>query len=65
MARHDALEAWAAQRLHVARSHGRNGTKGTKGHDLGHSFASGVVKVEPLSDAQALLGHARITTTMR
>ncbi|WP_156028225.1 tyrosine-type recombinase/integrase [Candidatus Solirubrobacter pratensis] len=128
--------AWLDERLHVRRSHGRNGTKGTKGghgrsvpmiadlaalldglsqrdhstglddlvlvdelgdrlngwtlrrhfygalgpaglahlresdpplrwHDLRHSFASLAVKVKPLSDVQALLGHAHITTTMR
>ena len=34
-------------------------------HDLRHSFASLAVKVKPLSDVQAWLGHADVKTTMR
>ena len=34
-------------------------------HDLRHAFGSTAVNAFPLSDVQAMLGHARITTTMR
>ena len=34
-------------------------------HDLRHMFGSAAVKEFPLSDVQAMLGHAHITTTMR
>lgn len=34
-------------------------------HDLRHMFGSTAVKAFPLSDVQAMLGHAHITTTMR
>ena len=34
-------------------------------HDLRHVFGSTAVKAFPLSDVQAMLGHAHITTTMR
>jgi integrase len=34
-------------------------------HDLRHAFGSTAVKAFPLSDVQAMLGHAHITTTMR
>jgi integrase len=34
-------------------------------HDLRHTFATLAVKVKPLSDVQALCGHADISTTMR
>ena len=34
-------------------------------HDLRHVFGSTAVKVFPLSDVQAMLGHAHVTTTMR
>jgi integrase len=34
-------------------------------HDLRHMFGSTAVKTFPLSDVQAMLGHAHITTTMR
>jgi integrase len=34
-------------------------------HDLRHVFGSTAVKAFPLSDVQAKLGHAHITTTMR
>lgn len=34
-------------------------------HDLRHGFASRAAKVLPLSDVQALCGHADIQTTMR
>lgn len=34
-------------------------------HDLRHVFGSTAVRTFPLSDVQALLGHAHITTTMR
>lgn len=34
-------------------------------HDLRHMFGSTAVKTFPISDVQAMLGHAHITTTMR
>jgi Phage integrase family len=34
-------------------------------HDLRHVFGSTAVKAFPLSDVQAMLAHAHITTTMR
>jgi integrase len=34
-------------------------------HDLRHVFGSTAVKAFPLSDVQAMLGHAHVTTTMR
>ncbi len=34
-------------------------------HDLRHVFGSTAVRTFPLSDVQAMLGHAHITTTMR
>lgn len=34
-------------------------------HDLRHCFGSVAVRAFPLSDVQAMLGHAHITTTMR
>lgn len=34
-------------------------------HDLRHIFGSTVVKAFPISDVQAMFGHAHITTTMR
>jgi integrase len=34
-------------------------------HDLRHAFGSTAVKAFPLSDVQAMLGHAHVTTTMR
>jgi integrase len=34
-------------------------------HDLRHCFGSTAVRAFPLSDVQAMLGHAHITTTMR
>ena len=37
----------------------------TRFHDLRHVFGSTAVKAFPLSDVQAMLGHAHITTTMR
>ena len=34
-------------------------------HDLRHCFGSTAVRAFPLSDVQAMLGHAHVTTTMR
>jgi len=34
-------------------------------HDLRHCFGSVAVGAFPLSDVQAMLGHAHVTTTMR
>lgn len=34
-------------------------------HALRHAFASVAVRAFPLSDVQAMCGHAHVTTTMR
>lgn len=41
------------------------GLRRVRFHDLRHCFGSVAVRAFPLSDVQAMLGHAHITTTMR
>ncbi len=48
---HAALEAAGLRRIRF--------------HDLRHCFGSVAVRAFPLSDVQAMLGHAHVTTTMR
>jgi len=48
---HDALDAAGLRRVRF--------------HDLRHCFGSVAVRAFPLSDVQAMLGHAHVTTTMR
>jgi integrase len=43
----------------------RAGLPPVRFHDLRHMFGSTAVKAFPISDVQAMLGHAHITTTMR
>jgi integrase len=43
----------------------RAGERKIKFHDLRHSFGTLAVQVFPLSDVQAYMGHADISTTMR
>jgi integrase len=43
----------------------RAGLRRVRFHDLRHCFGSVAVRAFPLSDVQAMLGHAHITTTMR
>jgi integrase len=41
------------------------GLRRVRFHDLRHCFGSVAVRAFPLSDVQAMLGHAHVTTTMR
>lgn len=43
----------------------RAGLRRIRFHDLRHCFGTVAVRAFPLSDVQAMLGHAHITTTMR
>lgn len=43
----------------------RAGLRRIRFHDLRHVFGSTAVRAFPLSDVQAMLGHAHVTTTMR
>jgi integrase len=43
----------------------RAGLRPIRFHDLRHLFGSVAVRAFPLSDVQAMLGHAHVTTTMR
>jgi integrase len=43
----------------------RAGLRRVRFHDLRHCFGSVAVREFPLSDVQAMLGHAHVTTTMR
>ena len=43
----------------------RAGLRRVRFHDLRHCFGSVAVRAFPLSDVQAMLGHAHVTTTMR
>lgn len=43
----------------------RAGLRRIRFHDLRHCFGSTAVRALPLSDVQAMMGHAHITTTMR
>ncbi|MCK9250676.1 MAG: site-specific integrase [Solirubrobacteraceae bacterium] len=45
--------------------HLRTGPRPIVFHDLRHTFGTLAVRVFPVSDVQALMGHAHITTTMR
>jgi integrase len=52
-------------RRRYCRALDRAGLPRVRFHDLRHVFGSTAVKAFPLSDVQAMLGHAHITTTMR
>ena len=43
----------------------RAGLPAVRFHDLRHAFGSTAVKAFPLSDVQAMLGHANVSTTQR
>lgn len=58
------LDAWALRRRYEAALE-RAGLRRLRFHDLRHCFGSVAVRAFPLSDVQAMLGHAHITTTMR
>lgn len=44
--------------------HKRTGPKPMTFHDLRHTFGTLAVQVWPLSDVQAYMGHADVSTTM-
>ncbi|MBA2428879.1 MAG: site-specific integrase, partial [Thermoleophilaceae bacterium] len=58
------LAGWTLRR-HYAAALGRAGLRSVRFHDLRHCFGTVAVRAFPLSDVQAMLGHAHVTTTMR
>jgi integrase len=60
----DHLDAWALRRRYNSALECA-GLRRVRFHDLRHCFGSVAVRAFPLSDVQAMLGHAHITTTMR
>ena len=52
-------------RRHYEQALERAGLRRVRFHDLRHCFGSTAVRAFPLSDVQAMLGHAHVTTTMR
>lgn len=58
------LDAWALRKRYSAALEAA-GLPRVRFHDLRHCFGSTAVREFPLSDVQAMLGHAHITTTMR
>jgi integrase len=58
------LAGWTVRRRYEAALE-RAGLRRVRFHDLRHCFGSVAVRAFPLSDVQAMLGHAHVTTTMR
>lgn len=58
------LDGWALRKRYAAALE-TAGLRPIRFHDLRHCFGSVAVRAFPLSDVQAMLGHAHITTTMR
>ena len=58
------LAGWTLRRRY-ADALERAGLRRVRFHDLRHCFGSVAVRAFPLSDVQAMLGHAHVTTTMR
>jgi integrase len=58
------LDGWTLRRRYEAALK-RAGLRRVRFHDLRHCFGSVAVRAFPLSDVQAMLGHAHVTTTMR
>lgn len=58
------LNAWGLRR-HYAATLERAGLRPVRFHDLRHCFGTVAVRAFALSDVQAMLGHAHVTTTMR
>jgi len=58
------LAGWTLRRRY-ADALARAGLRSVRFHDLRHCFGSVAVRAFPLSDVQAMLGHAHVTTTMR
>jgi len=57
------LNGWALRRRYDAALEAA-GLRRVRFHDLRHCFGSVAVRAFPLSDVQAMLGHAHVTTTM-
>jgi integrase len=60
-----AVENDALIRRRYRRALKAAGLPAVRFHDLRHAFGSTAVKAFPLSDVQAMLGHAHVATTMR
>ncbi len=58
------LDGWTLRRRYDAALK-KAGLRRIRFHDLRHCFGSTAVRAFPLSDVQAMLGHAHVTTTMR
>jgi len=58
------LDAWSLRRRYE-KALARAGLRRVRFHDLRHCFGSVAVRAFALSDVQAMLGHAHVTTTMR
>ena len=57
-------DAWALRRRYYAAIE-RAGLRRLRFHDLRHAFGSTAVQAFPISDVQAMFGHAHVTTTER
>ncbi len=60
----EPLDGWTLRRRYYAALK-KAGLRRVRFHDLRHCFGSTAVRAFPLSDVQAMLGHAHVTTTMR
>jgi integrase len=58
------LDGWTLRRRYQAALK-KADLRPVRFHDLRHCFGSTAVRAFPLSDVQAMLGHAHVTTTMR
>lgn len=58
------VNGWALRRRY-ATALAAAGLRPIRFHDLRHCFGSVAVRAFPLSDVQAMLGHAHVRTTMR
>ena len=58
------VDAWTLRRRYN-RALERAGLRRLRFHDLRHCFGLVAVRAFPLSDVQAMLGHAHVTTTTR
>lgn len=58
------LDGWTLRRRYDAALK-KASLRRVRFHDLRHCFGSTAVRAFPLSDVQAMLGHAHVTTTMR
>lgn len=58
------LDAWRLRKRYKTALKAA-GLRAVRFHDLRHCFGSVAVRAFPLSDLQAMLGHAHVTTTVR